>query len=108
VIDVWGVLANGLWVVGLATLLAGFSWAYWISQTEQVRLRRVLGRPRVDRRLSLGLLLLCAGLATTGRAWWERVLWTVLAAAWLLRAWWIGRGNQDLYGDGSHDSVDGK
>jgi hypothetical protein len=87
VIDVWGVIANSLWILGLAVLLAVLSWAHWVASTEGKQLRAVLGRPRTRQGLDLGLFLFCAGLAATGRAWWERVLWGLLAAAWVFQAW---------------------
>jgi hypothetical protein len=91
VIDVWGVIANSLWILGLAVLLAVLSWAHWVASTEGKRLRAVLGRPRTRQGLDLGLFLFCAGLAATGRAWWERVLWGLLAAAWIFQIWSAGR-----------------
>jgi hypothetical protein len=87
VIDVWGVVANSLWVLGLAVLLATLSWANWAASVEKVRFRAVLGRPRSQQALDLGLFLFCAGLAATGRAWWERVLWGVVCAASARQLW---------------------
>ncbi|MBN1813534.1 MAG: hypothetical protein JXA14_16975 [Anaerolineae bacterium] len=86
-IDIWGVIANSLWILGLAVLLAALSWARWIAHTEQSRLRVVLKRPRTQQILDAGLFLFCAGLAATGRAWWECILWGLLAAAWVVQAW---------------------
>lgn len=86
-IDIWGVIANSLWILGLAVLLAVLSWARWIAQTEQSRLRVVLKRPSIQIALDAGLFLFCAGLAATGRTWWERILWGLLAAAWVVQAW---------------------
>lgn len=90
-IDVRGVTANSLWILGLAVLLAALSWAHWVASTEKARYRTVLGRPRARRALALGFFLFCAGLAATGRAWWERALWGVLAAAFAVQAWRVKR-----------------
>lgn len=90
-IDVWGVAANSLWILGLAVLLAVLSWAHWAASAEGVQLRVVLGRPRMRQALDLGLILFCAGLAATARAWWERALWGLLAVAWAIQAWLVGR-----------------
>lgn len=79
-----GVLANALWVMGLAVLLATLSWAHWAAGVAEVRFRRVLGRTGVRRVVDLGLALFCAGLAATSRVWWQWVAWGVLAAAWLV------------------------
>jgi hypothetical protein len=92
VIDIWGVIANSLWILGLAVLLAALSWARWVAHTEQNRLRTVLKRPSIQIALDVGLFLFCAGLATTGRAWWERILWGLLAAAWVVQVW-LARAN---------------
>jgi hypothetical protein len=89
VIDIWGVVANSLWILGLAVLLAAFSWARWVASTEGNRLRVVLKQPRTRQTLNLGLFLFCAGLAATSRAWWERILWGLLAAAWVFQAWTV-------------------
>jgi hypothetical protein len=87
VIDIWEVIANSLWILGLTVLLAALSWARWIAYTEQSRLRTVLKQPSIQMILDTGLFLFCAGLAATGRTWWEHVLWGVLAAAWVVQAW---------------------
>jgi hypothetical protein len=87
VIDVWGVIANSLWILGLAVLLAVLSRAHWIANAEGNRIRGELKRPRTQQALDLGLFLFCAGLAATGRTWWERILWGLLAAVWVFQAW---------------------
>lgn len=86
-IDVWGVIANSLWILGLAVLLAVLSWTHWVASTEGNRIRDALKRPRIQQALDLGLFLFCAGLAATGRTWWERILWGLLAAVWIFQAW---------------------
>lgn len=90
-IEIWSVAANGLWILGLAIILAGLSWAHWIAREEQRRFRSVLSRPGIQRTIDLGLLLFCAGLAATSRALWERVLWGLLGLAWIVQAWLAGR-----------------
>jgi len=92
VIDLRLVAANGLWILGLAVVLAGLSWAYWIAGTAGVRFRTALRRRPTQRVLDLGLALFCAGLAATARTGWERALWAMLAVAWLLQVWLVGRG----------------
>lgn len=90
-IDVFSLAANALWILGLAVLLAVLSWARLAARSEQVRFRQVLARPPIQLGLDLGLLLFCAGLAATGRTWWERVLWSLLAGGWTVHAWLTGR-----------------
>jgi hypothetical protein len=86
-IDVWGTVSSGLWIAGLAVLLAVLSWAHWIATGQQTRMRVVLGRAHPRQVLHLGLALFCAGLAATGRAWWERILWWLLTGIWVIRVW---------------------
>ena len=100
-IDVWGVVANGVWILGLAVLLAAFSWASWVASVERGRVRTVLGRPGARRALGLGLVLFCAGLAATGRTWWERALWALLSVLFAVQAWLAGRGMEAA--GGGHD-----
>jgi len=90
-IDLWKVLASGLWILGLAVILAGLSWAHWIAATAGIRLGAALRRPDVQRVLDVGLALFCVGLAATGRARWEQVLWGALAVAWGVHAGMVGR-----------------
>lgn len=86
-IDIWGVLANSLWILGVAILLATFSWAYWVAQEKGHRLRTVIDRPRIQQALNGGGFLFCVGLVVTARVWWKSILWGLLAAAWVVRAW---------------------
>jgi hypothetical protein len=90
-IDVWGILANSLWIAGLAALLSTLSWSHWAASTKRVRFRAMLGWPNVQRALDAGLFLFCAGLAATAHTWWERALWGLLGMAWGVRAWLAGR-----------------
>jgi len=94
-IDVWGVLANSLWVLGLSTVLAVLSWAHWAASREEARFRVVLGWAGHQMALDLGLALFCSGLAATSRRWWERALWGLLAVAWVVQAVLSGRRRAD-------------
>lgn len=90
-IDVWGVAAHSLWILGLAVIVAVLSWAGWAAGVERVQLRTVLGRPQMWRMIGLGLSLFCVGMAATGSAWWDWVLWGFLAAAFAVQAWRMSR-----------------
>ena len=97
-IDGWSIVANSLWILGLAVLLAGCSWASWIAGTNRRRFGVVLRQPGIQRTLNLGLMLFCMGLASTARAWWERILWGLLAAAFAVQAWVAKRGMKTMGG----------
>ena len=79
-IDLWFVASNSLWIAGLSLLLATISWASWTATVDKVRMVAVLTRPGVRRAWAVGIALFCAGVAVTGRAWWEQGLWGMLAA----------------------------
>jgi len=91
-IDVWAIVANGLWVAGAAVVLATFSWAHWAASQEEERFRDVLLRPWVQRMWGLGLALFFGGMAATSDVWWARALSGVVALIWALHALLAGRG----------------
>lgn len=90
-IDLQGVFANSLWILALAALLALLSWSSWQAQREGVRFRVVWARPARQFPVALSLMLFCAGMIATADRWWERLLWALLALAWLAQpfgSWW--------------------
>jgi hypothetical protein len=72
------VIFNSFWIVGLATLLAAFSYSYWLAEQEGRRLRTQLGGIGFQRTLWLSLVLIGIGLAGTSRNIWEIVIWGIL------------------------------
>lgn len=78
-IDWAGVLANALWVLGLAVVLAVASHAFYRAQTAGATFRMVLTRPRFAAVAFSGLALTTAGLALTsaGSIWEALVLWVL-------------------------------
>ena len=73
------VLANAIWVLGLAVVLAVASHAFYRAQTAGASFRRVLTRPRIAAVTFSGLALTAAGLALTsaGSLWDALVLWVL-------------------------------
>ncbi len=66
----WRELASGgLDVLGLALVLAGFSWA-WARKVTRIGLVK-----------ALGLGMICAGLGLGSPETWRQVLWFLLGAA---------------------------
>lgn len=87
-IDVKSVVSGGLWVLGLAIILATLSWANCEAKTYRINLRKILARPVFQRSIDFGLALFCTGLAVGASRWWERALWFFFSIAWLgLLAW---------------------
>ena len=95
-IDWYGVFRNGLWIAGLAVILAAVSYADWQRglQTPKGSIRNALGRPGFLAAFCIGMVLFCAGLALSSSQWWETVAWALLGFlfAWQgFAAWWRSR-----------------
>lgn len=107
-IDWIGLLENVLWVMGLAVALAAVSYTDWKRRLEEPRLsfRQMLGQARFQVAFGLGMALFCAGLALSLDAWWQRIGWALLAAAftWLAISSWrrLRRAGKDSR-DGGDD-----
>jgi hypothetical protein len=79
-IDWLGVVTNGLWVLGLAGMLAALSYFDYYARIRGQPVRRVLNTPLFVRPFSWAGLIFCVGIAASGGSWWQRVAWIVLAA----------------------------
>ena len=81
-IDWWFVAVNALWILGLSIVLAAFSYHDWLRRETGHRWKEVRAQPSWRFPFSGGMLLLCLGMGL-GRevAWWERMLWGLLAAS---------------------------
>jgi hypothetical protein len=80
-IDWWDVLANSLWIIGLAVAVATLSYAAWGATVEGEKTTAWLKRPALQTALQLAVLLVCLGLAGTSSRLWVTILWLVLAVA---------------------------
>ncbi len=80
-IDVWGVLFNVLWILGLSTLLAVWSIASYEASRTHRKTRQVLDTLNYALAVDVGLLLFLLGMVTTEDRWWARLLWIVMALA---------------------------
>jgi hypothetical protein len=109
VIDVWGVLANVLWVLGLAVLLASWSLAYDRAHRARRKVRAVLATPGYGLAVDLGMLLFVAGMAATEHRAWARVIWIVLglaiAAQRVVTLVRLPSSNEVIDDDAAHDDV---
>lgn len=82
----WGALARGaLWIAGLSTVLAAWSFAYWQAREEHARLRDVLDRLAFQLAFNGGLAMFTGGLAWGTPVLRERLpgLALALVFAWL-------------------------
>lgn len=79
-IDSWMVLTNGLWILGLAILLAALSLHSFASANHSHELTK---KTKVFSSLGIlwGQCLFFIGMSTSSRSWLERGLWGVLTLA---------------------------
>ncbi len=94
-IDWLNVLFNALWIVGLAIILAAFSYNDWLAHTNGVKLRQQLSASAFQTPLTIGLILVSLSLALLADVWWERALWGAFVALFALQ-WWYDRGSKDV------------
>ncbi|MFC2023158.1 hypothetical protein ACFLT5_00270 [Chloroflexota bacterium] len=88
-IDWWGLFHNSLWIAGLAVDLGTLSMARFEAKRTQVRLRYKLLEPSFQIWFCVGIALFCSGMAISGRAWWEHLVWGLLALTFAGRAAWL-------------------
>ena len=86
------VFFNGLWILGLAVLLAGFSYHYWLAHQENRRLVEQLQGSAFRQVFWLGLALIGAGLVGTSDETWELIVWILFTAYSLFNLILIRRG----------------
>lgn len=86
-IDWARLLANALWVIGLAIVLATLSHASFRAQAEKTPFRTVIARPMAATLAWSGLSLFAAGLALTPMgSLWRALLWWALVTLFATRA----------------------
>ncbi|MBN1487433.1 MAG: hypothetical protein JW981_07310 [Anaerolineae bacterium] len=85
-IDIWGVFCNSLWVLGLAVLLATWSYADYEASIHKQKTRDKFKEFSYALALDAGLCLFITGLALTEDRWWARLLWIVLGLFTLVDA----------------------
>jgi len=76
-----------LWILGLAVILTLIGFADYHASQEGARTRQVLRRPGYRAGINGGLTLFCLGLLGSSGAWWETVLWGLLALSFAYSAW---------------------
>lgn len=87
-IDVWGVFSNALWILGLAVLLAVWSYAAYEAGRRKCKVRHVTNELGYALALNAGMVLFLAGMATTEDRWWARVLWIVIGLGVIAESVW--------------------
>lgn len=79
VINWFSVFINLFWILGLAVLLASFSYHYWLAGEEKRPLKVQLNQPAFQKAFWFGTLLISIGLAGTSQRLWEIGIWTIFA-----------------------------
>jgi len=79
--EVWLVVKNGLWILGLSILLATWSYARYTAYEARMKTRDKLNEPKYALVTDLGLLLFVSGMAATESRWWARILWILLGVS---------------------------
>jgi hypothetical protein len=73
-----------LWILGLAVILSVFGFVDYHAKAGGRRFRDELRKSIYQAWINIGLVLFCLGLLGSSDAWWESVLWGLLAAAFLV------------------------
>lgn len=79
--EVWIILKNGLWILGLSVLLATWSYARYAAYEAGIKTRKKLSELKYALTVDLGVLLFIGGMAATETRDWARILWVVLGVA---------------------------
>jgi hypothetical protein len=69
------VIFNSFWILGLAVLLAAFSYHYWEANQQGQSLREQLSQASFLRFFWLAILLVSIGLIGTSQQIWEMAIW---------------------------------
>lgn len=97
-INWFDVFSSSLWIVGLALMLAVFSYLDYPGADGARRSRVSLGEAARTRWAGAGALLFLAGMGLTAGPLWERAVWALLSLVALHNLWTIlrsTRGSRD-------------
>ncbi len=85
-IDIWDIFSNALWVLGLAVLLAVWSYARYTAHVNGVRIRDKLNILKYALVLNSGMFLFLCGMALTEDRWFAKILWILLGIGVLVES----------------------
>jgi hypothetical protein len=86
-----GVFSAGLWILGLAGVLATISYHSWYGSLCDQRWGKMVTLPRFLSPICISLALFCTGMAlsaiTNGTpSWWQLAAWSILAFVFVVFA----------------------
>jgi hypothetical protein len=93
-IDWFSLGFNSIWIFGLGFVTAGLSIASFLKNSQNIRFRQAMKSSICRISIGLGLVMFCIGLAGCVSPLWERLLWVILAAIFLLQA--LRTGNKSF------------
>lgn len=70
-INWYSIIANSFWLLGLAVILAGLSYYYWLAVQTGRSFKDMVGVSSFQRVIALGALLVGVGLALTAGSLWQ-------------------------------------
>ncbi len=105
--EVWIVVKNGLWILGLAVLLATWSYARYAAYEARVKTRDMLNELKYALVMDLGMLLFVAGMAATESRIWALVLWILIGVAIVVHGYLQIRESRATAGTGTGQEADG-
>jgi hypothetical protein len=79
--NLWQIAAHALWILGLAVLLAAWSFGYYEAQQRGGRVLSLLSQPNYDLALTIGLVFFLGGLAGADGRIWAKIILIILALA---------------------------
>jgi hypothetical protein len=77
VINWQSVIVNSFWIMGLAILLAAFSYHYWAANEANRRLRDQLNQPAFQQWYWVSFVFIGVGLVGTSQKTWEMAVWAI-------------------------------
>ncbi len=84
-INWWRIGSAALWIIGLAILLAAYSYHRHDVAQQSAYARHGRGRYKLGFVARLGLLFLSVGLGATSDSWLERGMWGIIALGVVLQ-----------------------
>lgn len=73
------VVFNGFWIVGLAILLAAYSYYSYEAAIQEQKLREYLPQTSFQQVALVSGVFVAIGLAGTSQAVWETIIWAIFA-----------------------------
>jgi hypothetical protein len=85
--EIWTIVKNSFWIVGLALLLATWSYARYAAHQAEVKTRDKLNELRYSLMMNLGTLLFVVGMVLTETRVWAQILWGVMGIVIFVQAY---------------------